>query len=65
MSVVVACAVCMGASDSPLAHGMNVGVLVLLGVTASVLAAFGGGVMLLARRARLVRTEACLVRGES
>jgi hypothetical protein len=32
-----ACAVCYGASDSPLAQGMNWGILTLLGVIGSVL----------------------------
>jgi len=34
----LACAVCYGASDSPLAQGMNWGILTLLGVIGSVLA---------------------------
>ena len=33
-----ACAACYGASDSPLAQGMNWGILTLLGVVVSVLA---------------------------
>ena len=33
-----ACATCFGASDSPLAQGMNWGIATLLGVIASVLA---------------------------
>ena len=32
-----ACAACYGASDSPLAQGMNMGILFLLGVIGSVL----------------------------
>ena len=32
-----ACAACYGASDSPLAQGMNMGILVLLGFIGSVL----------------------------
>ncbi len=36
-STVLACATCYGASDSPLAQGMNWGILVLLGVIGSVL----------------------------
>ena len=34
-----ACPVCFGASDSPMAQGMNAGIFVLLGVTATMLAA--------------------------
>ncbi len=37
-SSVLACATCYGASDSPLAQGMNWGIATLLGVIASVLA---------------------------
>lgn len=33
----LACAACYGASDSPLAQGMNLGILFLLGVIGSVL----------------------------
>ena len=40
-----ACPVCVGVSDSPLASGMNAGVLVLLGVTACVL----GGIFMVGR----------------
>ncbi len=32
------CAACFGASDSPMAHGMNWGIAVLLGVISTVLA---------------------------
>jgi hypothetical protein len=35
---VLACATCYGASDSPLAQGMNWGIATLLGVIGSVLA---------------------------
>jgi hypothetical protein len=52
--VVIACAVCMGASDSPLARGMNAGVLVLLGVTVSVLGGFACGILAFVRRSRLM-----------
>jgi hypothetical protein len=54
----LACAVCMGLGDAPLAKGMNAGVLVLLGVTGGMLACIGAGVALLARRARLARRTA-------
>lgn len=57
MNLVLACAVCMGASDSRLAQGMNAGVLVLLGVTASVLAAIGAGAFVIARRSRVGALE--------
>ena len=37
-SSLLACATCYGASDSPLAQGMNWGIVTLLGVIGSVLA---------------------------
>jgi len=49
----VACAVCMGASDSRLAQGMNTGVLVLLAVTIGVLGAIAGAAVVIVRRGRL------------
>jgi hypothetical protein len=36
----LACPICFGASDAPLAIGMNWGVLTLLGITLGVLASF-------------------------
>ena len=53
MNLVLACAVCMGVSDSRLAQGMNAGVLVLLAVTMSVLAAIAAGAFVIARRSRV------------
>ena len=47
---VLACAVCMGASDSRLAQGMNAGVLVLLAVTVTVLVAIAVCGFTIARR---------------
>jgi hypothetical protein len=46
----LACATCFGRSDSPLAEGMNMGILVLLGVILSVLAVFAAFFIFLARR---------------
>ena len=54
---VLACAVCLGNTDSILRSGMNMGILVLLGVTGFMLLSFGTFFMYLARRARLVQTE--------
>ena len=54
---VLACAVCMGVSDSRLAQGMNAGVLVLLAVTVTVLAALGAGAFVIARRGRMTTLE--------
>ena len=51
----LACATCFGRSESPLAEGMNLGILVLLGVILTVLAAFATFFVFLARRAAAVR----------
>ena len=53
----LACAVCMGASDSLLAQGMNAGVLVLLAVTLCVLAAIAGVAIVIGRRSRALGVE--------
>jgi hypothetical protein len=36
----IACSVCFGAPDDPMTHGMNFGIIVLLGVTFFVLSCF-------------------------
>lgn len=46
-----ACATCFGRSDSPLAKGMNMGILFLLAVIGTVLLAFASFFIFLARRA--------------
>lgn len=56
-----ACATCFGRSDSALAQGMNMGILFLLGVVLSVLAALTVFFIHLGRRsARLSNPEAPL-----
>ncbi len=50
--VALACPVCFGQSDSPMAWGTNMGVFFMLGVTVSVLAAFAGFFIYLMRRAK-------------
>ena len=45
----LACATCFGRSESPLAEGMNMGILVLLGFILTVLAAFATFFVFLAR----------------
>lgn len=52
-----ACATCFGRSDSALAEGMNMGILVLLGVILTVLAAFAGFMVFLARRSALLAAQ--------
>jgi hypothetical protein len=48
--MLVACSVCFGQSDSPLAKGTNWGVFFMLGVTAMMLAAFATFFIYLIRR---------------
>ena len=48
----LACAACYGAPDAAQTHGMNMGILTMLGVTGFVLSGFGGMMFYLARRAR-------------
>ncbi len=50
----VACPVCFGQSDSPMAWGANAGIFFMLGVTGVVLASFAGFFVYLMRRAQLV-----------
>ena len=44
---------CFGQSDSPLAKGVNMGVLFLLGTIIAVLVGFASFIIYLARRARV------------
>jgi hypothetical protein len=53
----LACPVCFGQSDSPLASAMNLGILVMLGVVGAVLAGFASFIVHLNRRARQVAQE--------
>lgn len=48
-----ACAVCYGKSDAPMAHGMNAGIMVLLGVIAVVLSGVAGFFFYLAKKPAL------------
>jgi len=58
-SSALACAACYGASDSPLAQGMNMGILVLLGFIGSVLVGISAFFIHVARNAaRLAAAEA-------
>ena len=54
----LACPVCFGQTDSPLASATNMGILVMLGIIGSVLAGFAAFIVHLNRRARLVGTSA-------
>jgi hypothetical protein len=48
----LACPVCFGQSDSPLAAGVNMGIFMMLGIVAVVLSAFAAFFVYLMRRAR-------------
>lgn len=51
---VLACPVCFGQTDSPLASATNMGILVMLGIIGGVLLGFAAFIVHLNRRARLV-----------
>jgi hypothetical protein len=53
----LACPVCFGQSDSPMAKGVNMGIYFLLAVVGGVLAAFASFFVYLARRARAFADE--------
>jgi maltodextrin utilization protein YvdJ len=53
----LACPVCFGQNDSPLASAMNLGIFMMLLVVAGVLAAFASFFIYLMRRARLVARQ--------
>jgi hypothetical protein len=53
----LACPVCFGRSDSPMAVGTNMAVFFMLGVTGSVLAGFASFIFYLVRRAHLVAAD--------
>lgn len=55
--VLQACPVCYGAPDAAQTHGMNLGIITMLGVTGIVLGGFGGMIFCFARRARRCRAE--------
>jgi heme/copper-type cytochrome/quinol oxidase subunit 2 len=54
----LACATCYGASDSPLAQGMNWGIMVLLACIGTVLLGVVGFFVYLIRRAQLLAQTA-------
>ena len=59
----LACPACFGQNDSPLAWGVNMGILAMLIVTVGVLAGFGTFFIYLARRARMVADVSMADRG--
>ena len=54
----LACPVCFGQSDSPLAKAMNMGILLMLLVVGGMMAAFASFFISLVRRARQAEAEA-------
>ena len=52
--LLLACSVCFGQSDAPMAVATNLGIFVMLGVVGAVLGAFGAFIFYLSRRAKLV-----------
>ena len=54
----LACPVCFGQNDSPLAVAMNQGILMMLGVVALVLGAFASFFIVLIRRAKAAEQAA-------
>lgn len=54
----LACATCYGASDSPLAQGMNWGIMVLLGFIGAVLVAVSSFFVYIVRRASAMEAAA-------
>jgi hypothetical protein len=53
----LACPVCFGQNDSPLASAMNLGILAMLIVTVGVLVAFASFFVYLIKRARLAASD--------
>jgi len=54
MTFLLACAACYGQSDSPLAHGLNWGILSLLGVVFPVLGGIAAFFIFIAKRTAAV-----------
>jgi len=52
VTALIACPVCFGASDAPMALATNMGVFMMLGVVVVMLASFAGFFVYLNRRAR-------------
>ena len=53
----LACPVCFGQNDSPLASAMNLGIIFMLVIVAGVLTAFASFFIYLMRRARMVAQQ--------
>jgi hypothetical protein len=57
----LACPVCFGQTDSPLASATNMGIIVMLGIVGGVLTGFAAFIVHLNRRARLAASDAAPV----
>jgi uncharacterized membrane protein len=55
--IALACPVCFGENDSPIAQAMNSGILMMLGVVAGMLTAFASFFIYLIRRAKQAAAE--------
>lgn len=60
----LACPVCFGQSDAPMAKAMNFGIMLMLGVVVCVLGGFLSFIASLARRARLADAAPAVARSE-
>ena len=61
--VALACPVCFGQNDSPMASATNMGIIVMLGVIGLVLGGFGSFIIYLNRRAKLAASISAQVQG--
>ena len=57
MTALIACPVCFGASDAPMAVATNMGIFMMLGVVAVMLASFAAFFVYLNRRAKSLATD--------
>jgi len=55
--IALACPVCFGENDSPIAQAMNSGILLMLGIVAAMLTAFASFFIYLIRRGRQVAAQ--------
>jgi hypothetical protein len=62
---VLACPVCFGQNDSPIANAMNTGILAMLVVVGGVLGAFASFFIHLMRRAKLAAAQEAAGRAEA
>lgn len=59
----IACAVCFGQSDAPMALATNMGIFFMLGVVGAVLAGFASFFIYLMRRARMFEADQARAEG--